>query len=139
MGRQGRPAIDLGTIEYGRTFGALLRETALSMIGAYGVAGAVKALRNLNLVQRAMLPELVSLDLFANPPRVTRSVHYLFGEQDALTPMAVVKELPAAISAPETTVSLVPDAGHMVHFDRPEVVRASVMRARDAIEIAEES
>jgi hypothetical protein len=45
--------VDLGTIERGKTFGALLRETLFSMIRTYGVFGTVKALRNLNLVQRA--------------------------------------------------------------------------------------
>jgi pimeloyl-ACP methyl ester carboxylesterase len=120
---------DLGTIERGKTFSALLRETLFSMIGTYGLGGTVKALRNLNLVQRKLLPELVSLDLLANPPQVAIPVHYVFGAQDALTPAAVVKQLPAALAAPVSTVILVPDAGHMVHFDQPEVVRTVLMNA----------
>jgi pimeloyl-ACP methyl ester carboxylesterase len=120
---------DLGTIERGKTFSALLRETLFSMVGTYGVVGTVKALRNLNLVQRKLLPELVSLDLLANPRQVAIPVHYVFGAQDALTPAAVVKQLPAALAAPVSTVILVPDAGHMVHFDQPEVVRSVLMNA----------
>jgi pimeloyl-ACP methyl ester carboxylesterase len=116
--------IDLGTIERGKTFTALMRETVFSMLRTYGVAGTVKALRNLNLVQRRLLPELVSLDLLAAPPRVGIPVHYLFGQQDALTPVAAVKQLPAAIGGPGSTIALVPDAGHMVHFDQPELVRS---------------
>lgn len=73
---------DLGTIEHGRTFGALLRETMVGMIAAYGLVGTMRALRNMNLVLRRLLPEIVSLDLFANPPRITIPVHYVFGEQD---------------------------------------------------------
>jgi pimeloyl-ACP methyl ester carboxylesterase len=114
---------DLGAIERGKTFNALLRETLFSMLRTYGVVGAVKALRNMNLILRRILPELVSLDLFANPPRLAMPVHYLFGEQDALTPASVVKDLPAAIAAPASTVLLVPNAGHMVHFDQPDIVR----------------
>ena len=114
---------DLGAIERGKTFNALLRETLFSMLRTYGVVGAVKALRNMNLILRTILPELVSLDLFANPPRLAMPVHYLFGEQDALTPASVVKDLPAAIAAPASTVLLVPNAGHMVHFDQPDIVR----------------
>jgi pimeloyl-ACP methyl ester carboxylesterase len=121
--------IDLGAIERGRTFGALLREALFSMIRTYGAVGAAKALRNMTLIQRTMLPELVSLDLFANPPRLATPVHYVFGEQDALTPASVVKDLPAAISAPENTVILVPDAGHMVHFDHPDIVRKVAVNA----------
>jgi pimeloyl-ACP methyl ester carboxylesterase len=115
---------DLGTIERGKTFRALLRETLFSMVGTYGVVGTIKALRNLNLVQQKLLPEVVSLDLFANPPHVAVPVHYVFGEQDALTPATIVEQLPGIIAAPATTVTLVPDAGHMVHFDQPEVVRS---------------
>jgi len=120
---------DLGTIERGKTFGGLLRETLFSMIRTYGVVGTVKALRNLNLVQRKLLPELVSLDLLANPPQLAIPVHYVFGAQDALTPAAVVKQLPAALAAPVSTVILVPDAGHMVHFDQSEVVRSVLVSA----------
>ena len=120
---------DLGSIEHGKTFNALVREALFSMIRTYGLVGAVKALRNMNLVQRAMLPELVSLDLFASPPRLAVPVHYLFGEQDALTPANVVKDLPAAIAAPASTVLLVPHAGHMVHFDQPDIVRRVAVSA----------
>jgi pimeloyl-ACP methyl ester carboxylesterase len=83
----------------------------------------------MNLIQRKLLPELVSLDLFANPPRLAVPVHYIFGEQDALTPAAFVKELPAAIAAPASTAILVPNAGHMVHFDQPETVRSIAVNA----------
>jgi pimeloyl-ACP methyl ester carboxylesterase len=120
---------DLGAIERGKTFNALLRETLFSMLRTYGVVGTVKALRNMPLILRTMLRELVSLDLFANPPRLAMSVHYLFGEQDALTPRSVVKDLPAAIAAPASTVRLLPNAGHMVHFDQPDIVRKVTVSA----------
>jgi pimeloyl-ACP methyl ester carboxylesterase len=77
---------DLGTIEYGKTFMALLREMLFAMIRTYGLVGTVKALRNMNLLQRKLLPEIAGLDPFANPPRVTIPVHYVFGERDALNP-----------------------------------------------------
>jgi pimeloyl-ACP methyl ester carboxylesterase len=120
---------NLGGIERGKTFGALLRETLLGMIGTYGLVGAAKAMRNMNLIQSKLLPQLVSLDLLASPPRVAIPVHYVFGEQDPLAPATIVNQLPAAIAAPESTVTLVPDASHMVHFDQPEVVRTIAARA----------
>jgi pimeloyl-ACP methyl ester carboxylesterase len=128
---QGRASLlaDLGTIEHGKKFNAILRETLFAMIRTYGLFGAAKALRNMNLIQRKLLPELVSLDLFANPPRLAVPVHYVFGEQDALTPSGIVKRLPAAIEAPACTSTLVPNAGHMVHFDQPEVVRSIAVSA----------
>jgi pimeloyl-ACP methyl ester carboxylesterase len=128
---QGRASLlaDLGTIERGKNFNAILRETLFAMIRTYGLFGAAKALRNMNLIQRKLLPELVSLDLFANPPRLAVPVHYVFGEQDALTPGAIVQRLPAAIEAPACTAILVPNAGHMVHFDQPEIVRSIALSA----------
>jgi pimeloyl-ACP methyl ester carboxylesterase len=120
---------DLGTIECGKTFSGILRESLFGMLRTYGPVGTVKTLRNLSLIQGKLLPELVSLDLFAHPPRLAVPVHYVFGDQDALTPAAVVKELPAAIAAPVSTVLLVPDAGHMVHFDQPEIVRSIAVAA----------
>jgi pimeloyl-ACP methyl ester carboxylesterase len=120
---------DLGGIERGKKFSGLLIETLWGMLRTYGLIGTIKALRNLNLIQAELLPELVSLNLFANPPRLAVPVHYVFGEQDPLTPAAIVKELPVSIATPARTVNLVPDAGHMVHFDQPEIVRSIVLKA----------
>jgi len=44
----------------------------------------------------------------------------------------MVKQLPAAITAPEHTATLVSDACHLVHFDQPAVVRAIAVRAGNA-------
>jgi pimeloyl-ACP methyl ester carboxylesterase len=126
---RGRLLADLGAIEHGKKFNAVLKDTLFGMIGTYGPFGTIKALRNMGLVQRTLLPQLVSLDLFASPPRVSTPVHYVFGEQDALTPAAIARELPVAIAAPRSTAVRVPDAGHMVHFDQPEVVRSIVVSA----------
>ena len=120
---------DLGTIERGKTFVTLFRETLFGLIRTYGVVGAVRVLRNMNLVQGKMLPDLLSLDLFANPPRLPIPVHYVFGEQDVLSPAAVVKKLPAAIASPASSVVRLQDAGHMAHFDQPGIVRTIAMNA----------
>jgi len=127
--RRARLLADLGTIERERSFGELLRELLSGLIRTYGVVGGVRALSNMNTVLRTLLPEIAALDLLAHPPCVTVPVHYVFGEQDALTPVSLVTELPAAMAAPPSTVRRVPDAGHMVHFDQPRIVRSIVERA----------
>jgi pimeloyl-ACP methyl ester carboxylesterase len=127
--RRARLLADLGTIERERSFGGLLRELLWGLIRTYGVVGGVRALSNMNTVQRTLLPEIAALDLLAHPPCVTVPVHYVFGEQDALNPASLVTELPAAMAAPHSTVRRVPDAGHMVHFDQPRIVRSIVERA----------
>jgi len=120
---------DLGTIEYGKTFRTQITETLTGMLGAYGVVGTLKTLRNMTVVLRRLLPENVSLDLFDNPARVTVPVHCVFGEQDALTSAAMVERLSAAISASTCTAVRVPNAGHMAHFDRPDVVRSILVES----------
>jgi len=127
--RRTRLLADLGAIERGRSFADLFRETLFSLIRTYGIAGAITSLRNMNLVQRRMLPELASLDLIATPPRVTVPVHYIYGERDALMPAAIVHGLPAAIAAPASSVAVVPNAGHQIHFDAPDIVRSITVRA----------
>ena len=122
--QRARLLADLGTIEHGRNFGALLREMLVGMIRAYGVGGTVRSLRNMNLVQNRILPQIASLDLFATAPQVTVPVHYVFGNLDVVVAPSAPERLPAAIAAPGSTVIRVPDAGHMVHFDRPDVVRS---------------
>jgi pimeloyl-ACP methyl ester carboxylesterase len=120
---------DFGSIERGRTFNALLRETLVAMVRTYGVFGTVRGLRNMNIVQRMMLADVATLDLLAHPPQLTVPVHFVFGEQDALTATFMSGELPHVIGGPGTTAVRVPDAGHLVHFDRADIVRAITEKA----------
>jgi len=120
---------NFGTIERGKTFNALLRETLVAMLRCYGVLGTVRALRNMNIIQRTMLADVATLDLLGHPPKIAVPVHFVFGEQDALTAAFMSIELPATIGAAGTTAIRVPDAGHMVHFDRADVVRTITEQA----------
>ena len=120
---------DLGAIEHGRTFAGLFAETLLSVLRTYGPTGAIRTLRNMTRIHRELMPQINALDLFASPPRVAVPVHYVFGGNDALNPPALVNRLPAAIAAPATTVTVVPNGGHFVQFDHPHIVRSIVANA----------
>src|SRR5689334_21875998 len=111
------------------TFNGFIRELLIALIHTYGVLGGLRALRNINIVLRKVLPDLAVMDLLARPSRVTVPVHYVYGEQDALMPPSVAQALPAAIASPGSTVLRLPDAGHMVHFDQPGIVRGILERA----------
>ena len=120
---------DFDSIERGKTFNALLREMLVAMLKTYGVVGTVRALRNMSAVQSRMLTDVAALDLLSHPPALTVPVHFVFGEQDALTTAFMSGELPGVIGGPGTTAVRVPKAGHLVHFDRPDVVRAIAVNA----------
>ena len=120
---------DFDSIERGRTFNALLREMLVAMVRTYGVLGTVRALRNMNIIQRMMLAEVATLDLLVHPPQLSVPVHFVFGEQDALTAAFMSSELAGAMGAAGTTAIRVPAAGHMVHFDRADVVRSIAEKA----------
>lgn len=119
---------DLGGIERGKRFGELLRSLLYSLIRAYGLFGAAAALRNMNAIQRRLLPELAKLDLFANWPRPAIPVHYIFGSSDPLTPHSLVQKV-SSVAGPQDTVVVLPDSGHMVHFDEPAIVRSIIVQA----------
>jgi pimeloyl-ACP methyl ester carboxylesterase len=121
------------SIERGRTFNALLRETLVAMVRTYGVVGTVRALRNMNIIQRRMLADVSRLDLLTHPPQLSVPVHFVFGEQDALTAAFMSGDLADAIGAAGTTAVRVPGAGHLVHFDRPDVVRSIAENALRSI------
>lgn len=120
---------DLGAIERHKRFAPLLRETLIGTVAAYGPWGAVKAIRNMNAIQRKLLPQLASLDLFSKPPHLQVPVHYIFGRDDPLIPALLRERLAALVTAPGSTSTLLPDAGHMVHFDQPAAVRSIVVDA----------
>jgi pimeloyl-ACP methyl ester carboxylesterase len=120
---------DFDSIERGRTFNSLLREMLVAMVRTYGVLGTLTALRNMNLVQRMMLADVATLDLLTHPPQLAVPVHFVFGEQDALTAAFMGSALTGTIGAPGTTAVRVPDAGHLVHFDQPDIVRSITARA----------
>jgi pimeloyl-ACP methyl ester carboxylesterase len=71
-----------------------------------------------------MLGDVATLDLLARPPKLAVPVHFVFGEQDALTAAFLSSELPGTIGAPGATAVRVGNAGHLVHFDRPDVARS---------------
>ena len=124
---------DLGCIESGRTFGALMRETFFALIGTYGPLGALRALKNMDTIQRRILPELTTLDLVTKPLRLTVPLHSVFGERDPLVSEEMADTFVAAIR-PSTSMR-VPGAGHMVHFDHPEVVRSLLTNETAAVAI----
>jgi len=119
---------DLGGIEHGKRFAKLLRSLLYSLIRTYGWFGTVAALRNMNAIQRKLLPELAQLNLFANWPRPTIPVHYIFGGKDLLVTSSMVRRVSGAITSRDTVVTL-PNAGHMVHFDEPDIVRSIIVQA----------
>ena len=126
-----RLLVDLGVIEKATRFGPLLREMIASLVRNYGWVGAARALRNMNAIQAAMLPELARLDLFAHWPQPAPPVHYVFGKNDPLAPPALVRKVLGTLHHEDSLATLA-DAGHMAHFDDPAAIRALIAQAHAA-------
>ena len=103
----------------------------IKRVRTYGVAGTLAALRNMNAVQRRLLPEMAHLDLFADWPRPGVPVYHVFGTDDALIPRSLVERV-SGVAAQGDSVVVVPGARHMVHFDAPGSVRDVIMEAHRA-------
>lgn len=114
-----------GSIERGRQFGGIVAAHLTSLIRCYGPAGAVSALRNSTTIQARLLPALAELRLFDSWPETTVPLRLVFGEDDILTPPSTV-EAASRLLKPEDSLAVLPRAGHMVHFDRPEAVKGIV-------------
>src|SRR5262245_32625909 len=122
---------DLGGIEHGKRFVNLLGGHLYSLVRTYGLFGTVATFRNMNAVQRRMLPELATLNLFTDWPRPAVPVHYIFGGKDFLISSAMVQRVSRVITSRDAVVTAL-DAGHMVHFDEPAMVRSLIFQANEA-------
>jgi len=120
-----RMLTNLGGIEHGKRFSSAIRSLLFSLIRTYGLFGTVAALRNMNAIQRKLLPELANLNLFANWPRPGIPIHYIFGSDDPLILSSVVKRISSVISKTDTVITF-QNAGHMAHFDQPAAVRSII-------------
>jgi len=113
---------DYGAVERGRKFGPMLSALALSLVKSYGLFGAGKALRNARLIQARLLPELAGLDLLSSWPESAVPFRLFFGEEDILSPPSLVEAASRRLKSGDSLVVL-PRAGHMVHFDRPDALK----------------
>jgi pimeloyl-ACP methyl ester carboxylesterase len=113
---------DLGGIERGKDFGALMAAMAISLIKCYGIAGALRALRNAESIQTRLLPRLAELDLLSDWPAGSVPIRLVFGEDDLLEAPSAVKAVSSLLRR-EDSLALLPRAGHMAHFDRPDAVK----------------
>ena len=120
---------DLGKIENHKNFRGMLAETLLGLLKTYGLFGLVRSLANMGRVQSMLLPELPVLNLRDHPLRLQVPVHFIFGQEDPLVPEELIKRLPEAVTAPAGTLTRIPGAGHMAHFDQPEIVRTIIAAA----------
>ena len=111
-----------GSIERDIKFGRMAATHVRSLVGCYGLAGAASTLRNTATIQARLLPALAELRLFDSWPETTVPLHLAFGEDDILTPPSAV-EAASRLLKPEDSLTVLPNAGHMVHFDRPEAVK----------------
>lgn len=115
---------DSGAIENGRSFIALASELFFGLVRTYGPIGAFNSLRNMNAVQSRLLPEVNELNVLTDLPSLDIPVHCIVGGRDPIVPAAARQMLS---EIPGYSLTEIPEAGHMVHFDHPEIVRSILL------------
>lgn len=95
------------------------------MVAAAALPGASRTaytmLRTLTTL-RGWRPELL---LVKDATGLSTPTLFLWGEADAFAPPSRGEEVAAAM--PQARLEVIPDAGHLPHFDRPEAVAASLV------------
>jgi pimeloyl-ACP methyl ester carboxylesterase len=104
-------------------FAGIASEMLSRLVLTYGVPGAIRALRNMDVTQRRLLPELASLNVPIEDLSLDAPIHYIIGERDPLKPPVLARRLSELSSSSGHAVTVLPSAGHMAHFDRPDVVK----------------
>jgi N-formylmaleamate deformylase len=74
------------------------------------------------------LQQLADLDLLSSWPRIQAPLHLLYGAEDPLSPASLLSQVETHL-LPGSTLSVLPQAGHLAHFDRPQEVRMRIKRA----------
>ena len=119
---------DLGSIESGKTFGAIAGSLMTSLLGTYGPWKVPRVMRNMAAVQDRLLEPMSRVNLLAAWPGTKVPVYQVFGNNDLLVPQVQVDRVKTLVG-PGDTVTTLDRAGHSVHFDRPQEVRSLVLQA----------
>ncbi len=123
--RRAKVLSDLDGIQVGARWGATVRRTFFALLRTRGPIGAIRALRAMNRVQDALLPELATWTLhdvrsFAVP------IALVHGARDAVSPPALAKAWLDALDAPSMTWRLVDGIAHLPHVEAPAIVREAI-------------
>lgn len=127
FGERLRLVADIGGIEAGKGYAAILAGTAMRLLSAYGPLGAAAAMRNMAETQAAILPELSTLNLLEDWPKVEAPVEWFFGDRDPLIAPATIDELRRRMKASDR-LTIFKGAGHFAHFDRPDGIADAAFR-----------
>ncbi len=77
--------------------------------------------------------QMLSFDLGGFPPRYEIPVHYILGEADNITPAPLVKDYFDKIEAPDKTITVIPQAGHNLMYERPDEFTNALRSVRETL------
>ncbi len=79
---------------------------------------------------RATVRCLTTFDRRADLPRITAPTHLIAGDRDQAAPLKTMQRMADAI--PGARITVIPDAGHLIHLERPAAFAAAVREALEA-------
>lgn len=86
------------------------------------------------LARNAVVPQMANYDLFEDFPASPIPIHFIDGEEDRLSSVALVEDYATALDAPAKSLTIVQSAGHMVPLDAPQAWAKTLIRiARETL------
>jgi pimeloyl-ACP methyl ester carboxylesterase len=119
---RGKRIAQLGGIQTGTSWGAMMRGAFFGLVRTRGPIGAVRALRAMTRAQDAILPELSTWSLH-HVRALAVPVALVHGAQDAVAPPALARAWLDAVDAPGKTLRILDGVAHLPHAEAPQIVR----------------
>lgn len=77
--------------------------------------------------------QMASFDLLQFPAHYQTPVHYILGGADNITPVPLSEAYFDTIDAPRKTITVIPDAGHNLMYEKPDAFAAALRRVRETL------
>lgn len=113
---------DLGFIEYGKRFSDQVAGFLFSLLGTYGLGGALRAISHFSRILDILIPPTNDINLVAELEHLKMPIHHVFGEHDAFLSERVIDYVKTLTLSGTHKMTVVPKAAHFPQFDAPAEV-----------------
>jgi len=132
FGTRVRWASNFGGVTSNETYRSAVRGLLTSMVRSadYSAGDVLRTVRGITSTQACLLPELATLDLVRDVPRLDVPVVMIQGRLDQVAPGDAARRYANALEAPSKQLVWFEHSAHTPQIEEPRRFRAVLMRAR---------